>query len=72
MGIDSTNLPNLLSKSLGFQFDFKAYGCHSIYEFIHKFIIPTTEITIINNKPDSFTIRSKQIFAHMPNISGGN
>ena len=65
MGIDSSNLGNLISQTSGIPFDYKVYGCHSIYEFINKFVIPTTEIMIINNKPDSFTIRSKQIYAHM-------
>lgn len=37
-----------------------------MYEFINKFIIPTTEVDIMmNNKPDVFTIRSKSIYAHM-------
>lgn len=59
MGIESSNIVNLISQATGIQFDYKAYGCHSVYEFINKFVIPTTEITIITNKPDSFTIRSK-------------
>ena len=68
MGIESNSIIQKLSSSIGFQFDFKHYGCHSMYEFINKFIIPTTEIDIINNKPDSFTLRSKQIFAHMQKV----
>lgn len=67
-GIESTNIIPLLTQSLGFPFQIKSYGCHSVYEFINKFVIPTTEIDIINNKPDMFTIRSKQIYAHMPKL----
>lgn len=59
-GIESTSIVSLVSKYVGFPFDFKEYGCHSIYEFINKFILPTTttDLVIINNKPDVFTIRS--------------
>lgn len=49
----------MLNKSLGFQFDYKSYGCHSIYEFINKFIIPNTEVVIITSpKNDTFIVRS--------------
>ena len=44
MGIDSGNIVNLISKACGQPFDFKLYGCNSIYEFISKFVMPTTEI----------------------------
>jgi hypothetical protein len=63
MGIESNKIGGWLSQNLGQPFDFRHYGCNSIYEFINKFIMPTTEITIINNKPDSFLIRSKQIYS---------
>jgi hypothetical protein len=53
-------------------FDLRSFGCNSIYEFINKFIMPTTEITIINSKPDSFLIRSKQIYSNVSSVSGPN
>ena len=59
MGIESTKIVAWISLNLGSVFDYKVYGCNTLYEFINKFIMPTTEITIINNKPDSFLIRSK-------------
>ena len=65
MGIDSFKIVPWISEKLGHPFDIKAYGCQSIYEFIRKFIMPTTEIFIINNKPDSFLIRSSQIYTHV-------
>jgi hypothetical protein len=65
MGIDSFKIVPWISDKLGHPFEIKAYGCQSIYEFIRKFIMPTTEIFIINNKPDSFLIRSSQIYSHV-------
>jgi hypothetical protein len=60
MGIDSQKIVPWISKNLGATFELRAYGCLSIYEFINKFVMPTTEIVIITNKtkPDSFLIRS--------------
>jgi hypothetical protein len=63
MGIDSFKIVPWISEKLeSGHFDLRAYGCQTIYEFIRKFIMPTTEIQIINNKPDSFLIRSNQIY----------
>ena len=59
MGIDSFKIVPWITDKLGHPFDIKSYSCQSIYEFIHKFIMPTTEICIINNKPDYFLLRSK-------------
>lgn len=64
MGIESTKITPWITSRLEQPFDFRQYGCNSIYEFINKFIIQTTEITIISNKPDSFLIRSKQIYSN--------
>jgi len=60
MGIESSKIVPWISQSLGASFELRSYGCLSIYEFINKFVMPTTEIVIItnNNKPDSFLIRS--------------
>eukprot|EP00347_Sterkiella_histriomuscorum_P015661 403356177 len=60
-GIESTVLINLVSKHIGVTFDFKEYGCHSLYEFIKKFVMPTIDLQITNNKPDIFTIRSNKV-----------
>jgi len=67
MGIDSQKIVPWISQSLGAPFELRAYGCHSVYEFINKFVMPTTEIVIITNKnkPDSFLIRSNQIYTNM-------
>lgn len=70
MGIESTKIIAWISNNLGQTFDYRQYNCNSIYEFINKFIMPTTEITIINNKPDSFLIRSKQIYSNTQSASG--
>lgn len=43
-GIESTVIVNLVSKYVGVQFDYKEYGCHSLYEFIKKFIMPTIDL----------------------------
>ncbi len=50
---------------MGQPFEIRDFGCHSILEFLKKFVIPTIEIDIVNTKPDAFTIRSKQIFLQM-------
>lgn len=70
MGIESGKIVPWITQSMEDHFDFRDYGCNSIYEFINKFIMPTTEITIINNKPDSFLIRSKQIYSNTQPSSG--
>ena len=47
LGIRSDELPKILSQRLGHEFDFKNYGCHSLLEFIKKFVLPTMEIDIL-------------------------
>jgi hypothetical protein len=64
MGIKSDELPALLTHKIGSEFNYKNYGCHSLIEFLKKFVIPTMDIEIIsngspNNETDNFTIRSK-------------
>ena len=73
MGIKSDELPKILSQRLGQEFEIKSFGCHSLLEFIKKFILPQMDIEIIStfggygpnnnmNESDSFIIRSKQLF----------
>lgn len=66
MGIKSDELPKILSAKLGSEFNYKNYGCHSLLEFIKKFVLPTMEIDIVvTSGPqdnESFIIRSKQFF----------
>ena len=62
MGIKSDELPRILSSKLDMDFEYKNFGCHSLLEFIKKFVIPTMEIEIITSSPqenDSFIVRSK-------------
>lgn len=64
-GIKSTELPQILSTKIGSEFTFKNFGCHSLLEFLKKFVMPTMDIEIISSGPqesDYFTIRSKQFF----------
>lgn len=61
-GIRSDELSKVLSSKIGYEFDFKNYNCHSLIEFIKKFVIPTMDIEIIVTGPsetDSFIIRSR-------------
>jgi len=51
MGIRSDELPKVLSTKLGQEFNFKNFGCHSLLEFIKKFVLPTMDIDIISNSP---------------------
>lgn len=51
LGIKSDELPLILSQKLGTQFNFKNYGCHSLLEFLKKFVIPTMDIEIITSGP---------------------
>ena len=65
MGIRSDELPKILSTKIGQEFNFKNFGCHSLLEFIKKFVLPTMEIDIITSgseENESFIIRSKQFF----------
>ncbi len=65
LGIKSDQLPKILSQRLGTEFNFKNYACHSLLEFLKKFIMPTIDIEIIASGPtenDTFIIRSRQFF----------
>lgn len=65
IGIKSDELPTILSNKLGSAFSYKNYGCHSLLEFLKKFVIPTMDIEIISSSPqenDAYLIRSKQFF----------
>lgn len=65
LGLRSDQLPKILSIKLGQEFNFKNFGCHSLLEFIKKFVIPTMDIEIFSNGPmenESFIIRSKEFF----------
>ena len=68
VGIRSDELQCVLSKKLNQDFDFKNFGCHSLLEFLKKFIIPTMDIEILNNAgPQSnepYLVRSREIFMH--------
>ena len=62
MGIKSDELPIALSQRIGYEFNYKNFGCFSLLEFLKKFVIPTMEIEIISSgsqDSDNFTIRSK-------------
>ena len=62
LGIRSDELPKVISAKIGQELDFKTFGCHSLLEFIKKFVIPTIDIEIITSGPcetDGFIIRSK-------------
>jgi hypothetical protein len=66
MGIKSDELPNQLTNKIGSEFNYKNFGCHSLLEFLKKFVIPTMDIEIISSggpsESENFTIRSKQFF----------
>jgi hypothetical protein len=51
MGIKSDEIPRALSKKVGYEFNFKNFSCHSLLEFLKKFVIPTMEIEIISSGP---------------------
>ena len=51
MGIKSNELPRILSHKLGQEFNYKNYGCHSLLEFLKKFVLPEMEIEIIASSP---------------------
>ena len=46
-GIESDKLPEIVTARLGQEFNVKDYGCHSLLEFLKKFVIPNYEIEII-------------------------
>lgn len=55
-------MPNILTYKVGFDFNFKEFGCHSLLEFLKKFIMPTIDIEILSNttnENDVFIIRPK-------------
>lgn len=51
IGIKSYELPTILSNKIGQSFSFKDYGCHSLLEFLKKYVIPTMDIEIISSSP---------------------
>lgn len=65
LGIESNLIQEKISQIIQSNFELKHYSCHTLYEFINKFLIKTIDIDIIQNKPDSFILRSKQIYQHV-------
>jgi hypothetical protein len=64
-GVKSDEVASLLTSKIGFEFNFKDFGCYSLLEFLKKFIMPTLDIEIVSstsNEDDTFLIRSKQFF----------
>ena len=51
IGIKSDELPAILSEKINCEFNYKNYGCHSLLEFLKKFVMPTMEIEIISSSP---------------------
>lgn len=51
MGIKSDELPGILSNKIGFEFNYKNFACHSLLEFLKKFVMPTMDIDIISSSP---------------------
>jgi hypothetical protein len=65
VGIQSDQVSESLTGKIGFPFNFKDFNCHSMLEFLKKYIMPTIDIEIISNASndtDAFLIRSKKIF----------
>ena len=59
-GIRSDALAGVLSSKIGFEFNYQNFGCHSLIEFIKKYVIPSMDIEIIvtgSSENDSFIIR---------------
>lgn len=50
-GIKSDELPSILSNKIGGEFIYKNFGCHSLLEFLKKFVMPTMDIEIISSGP---------------------
>ena len=64
-GIESDKLPEIVTARLGQEFNVKDYGCHSLLEFLKKFVIPNYEIEIIyvsKQEVDKFIIRNRQFY----------
>ena len=62
VGIKSDALPSILSNKIGHEFNFKDFDCHSLLEFLKKYVIPTMDIEIISSSMsdnDSYLIRSR-------------
>lgn len=51
MGIKSDELPSILQSKINCSFNYKNYGCHSLLEFLKKFVMPTMDIEIISSSP---------------------
>ena len=51
MGIKSNELPLIISSKIGNEFEYKNFGCHSLLEFLKKFVMPTMDIEIISSGP---------------------
>lgn len=49
MGIKSDELPIALSQRVGYEFNYKNFGCYTLLEFLKKFVIPTMDIEIISS-----------------------
>ena len=64
-GIESDKLPEIVTARLGQEFNVKDYGCHSLLEFLKKFVIPNYEIEIIyvsKQEVGKFIIRNRQFY----------
>lgn len=48
MGIRSEDVCKAISIKLGKEFNFRKYGCQTLYEFLKKFVIPEMELEIIS------------------------
>jgi hypothetical protein len=72
-GIDSTKLPLLLHMRLGITFDWFAFGCSTLLEFMHKYVCSHYELDFIAINPydnDQFVVRLKDAFAGYPGTAG--
>jgi len=62
LGYFSSEISFYLSQKIGFQFNYKDFACHSLLEFLKKYIMPAVEIEIVSNTSNEnevFLIRSK-------------
>ncbi len=66
-GVKSSELSELIQNKTGKQFSFKEFGCHSMFEFLKKFIMQTIDLEIIASDPmhqDDFILRNKEFYKH--------
>mmetsp|Transcript_46072 Transcript_46072/g.33846 ORF Transcript_46072/g.33846 Transcript_46072/m.33846 type:complete len:205 (+) Transcript_46072:1894-2508(+) len=65
-GMYMNNLPSMLFEKLGFEFNEREFGCSSLYEFLHKYVNPTSNLEFItqpSSKETLYLIRSKNVLS---------